>query len=70
LTVPSVAITAMRRLRVAATPARAPGSITPITWIGAHASCSRYSATAEAVLQAITSIFTPWSCSRRVAWSA
>jgi hypothetical protein len=68
--VPSVAITAMRRLRVAATAARAPGSITPITGTGASASASGASATAEAVLQAITTIFTPSAIRSRVACNA
>src|SRR5690348_17889040 len=39
--------------------ARAPGSITPITGTGDKASVSGRSATAEAVLQATTTIFTP-----------
>ena len=70
MTVPSVAMTAMRLLRVAATPARAPGSITPITGTGASASASGSSATAEAVLQATTTIFTPSPIRSRVACSA
>jgi hypothetical protein len=60
-------MTAMRRFVVAATPARAPGSITPMTGSGAKACCRPSSATAEAVLHAITSIFTPSSSRSRVA---
>jgi hypothetical protein len=66
----SVAITAIRLFRVAAMPARAPGSITPITGTGANWLLSGTSATADAVLQAITTIFTPASISSLVACKA
>jgi hypothetical protein len=52
--VPSVAITAMHRLREAATAASAPASITPMTGSVGWRARRAPSADAEAVLQATT----------------
>ena len=63
-----VPMTPMRPLRLARAAARAPGSTTPSTGTG-KASRSAGSATAEAVLQATTSISMPWPARKRALFS-
>ena len=62
---PTVPITPTRPLRVAATSARTPGSITPMTGTGSD-SVNVSRAAAAAVLHATTTIFTSKSVDQRV----
>jgi len=58
--VPTVPITPIRPLRVVESAVRTAGPMTSITGTEYRSRASR-SMAADAVLQAITSIFTPWS---------